>query len=133
MQCRPACHRSRHMYDLLKIRAEALLSHTSPTEAVEVAFERLNRANDLAMCISLKRKPVALAEAAALERAGPAGLPLYGRVFAVKDNIDVAGLETTAACPAFAYRPAASAVAVRRLEDAGAIVIGKTNLDQFAT
>ena len=52
---------------------------------------------------------------------------------AVKDNIDVAGLPTTAACPAFAYTPAHDATAVARLRAAGAIIIGKTNLDQFAT
>ncbi len=62
-----------------------------------------------------------------------AKLPLYGIPFAVKDNIDVEGLETTAACPAFAYRPAATATAVARLLDAGAVLIGKTNMDQFAT
>ncbi len=60
-------------------------------------------------------------------------LPLYGIPFAVKDNIDVRGLTTTAACPAFAYLPAGDATVVRRLTDAGAIVLGKTNLDQFAT
>jgi len=60
-------------------------------------------------------------------------LPLYGVPFAVKDNIDLAGLPTTAACPAFAYRPERSAAVVERLEAAGAIPLGKTNLDQFAT
>ena len=60
-------------------------------------------------------------------------LPLYGMPFAIKDNIDLAGLPTTAACPAFAMQPAASAAVVQRLLDAGAIAIGKTNLDQFAT
>lgn len=60
-------------------------------------------------------------------------LPLAGVPFAVKDNIDVAGLETTAACPAFAYAPEASAPVVAKLLEAGAICIGKTNLDQFAT
>ncbi|GGI17083.1 allophanate hydrolase [Oxalicibacterium faecigallinarum] len=60
-------------------------------------------------------------------------LPLYGVPYAVKDNIDVAGLQTTAACPAFAYSPDRDATIVRRLADAGAIVIGKSNLDQFAT
>ena len=60
-------------------------------------------------------------------------LPLAGVPFAVKDNIDVAGLETTAACPSFAYRPEKSAELVERLLAAGAICIGKTNLDQFAT
>lgn len=60
-------------------------------------------------------------------------LPLYGVPFAIKDNIDVAGAPTTAACPAFAYTPQHNAVVVQRLIDAGAIPIGKTNLDQFAT
>jgi len=58
---------------------------------------------------------------------------LWGIPFAVKDNIDVAGWETTAACPGFAYTPERTATAVRKLQDAGAILIGKTNLDQFAT
>ena len=60
-------------------------------------------------------------------------LPLYGIPFAVKDNIDVAGIPTTAGCPAFTYIPQADATSVARLKAAGAIVIGKTNLDQFAT
>ena len=60
-------------------------------------------------------------------------LPLYGIPVAVKDNIDVRGLPTTAACPAFLYKPTKNAGAVARLRAAGAIIIGKTNLDQFAT
>jgi allophanate hydrolase len=60
-------------------------------------------------------------------------LPLYGIPFAVKDNIDVAEMQTTAACPAYAYTPSESATVVARLEAAGAILIGKTNMDQFAT
>jgi allophanate hydrolase len=63
----------------------------------------------------------------------PASLPLWGIPFAIKDNIDLAGIPTTAACPAFAYTPATSAVVVQQLLDAGAIPVGKTNLDQFAT
>lgn len=63
---------------------------------------------------------------------GAAQGPLAGLRFAVKDNIDVAGLPTTAACPAFAYRPVAHAASVQRLLDAGASMLGKTNLDQFA-
>lgn len=59
--------------------------------------------------------------------------PLAGLSFAIKDNIDLAGLPTTAACPDFAYTPDASAPVVQRLIDAGAVPIGKTNLDQFAT
>ncbi|MBI1403073.1 MAG: allophanate hydrolase [Porphyrobacter sp.] len=76
-----------------------------------------------------------LAQARAVDARMAAGeaLPLAGVAFAAKDNIDVAGLETTAACPAFAYRPDASATVIERLEAAGAICVGKTNLDQFAT
>ena len=71
-----------------------------------------------------------IARLATLERASH---PLWGVPFAVKDNIDVAGLPTTAACPAFAFTPTQHASVVQRLVDAGAIVVGKTNLDQFAT
>lgn len=69
----------------------------------------------------------------ALQGQSPETLPLYGIPFAVKDNIDVQGLPTTAACPAFAFDPTESAEVVKRLMAAGAIVVGKTNLDQFAT
>ena len=62
-----------------------------------------------------------------------ASLPLYGVPFAIKDNIDLAGIPTTAACPAYAYTPDRSAPVVERLIAAGAIPVGKTNLDQFAT
>jgi allophanate hydrolase len=74
-----------------------------------------------------------LDQLAALPPAPDASTPLWGVPFAVKDNIDVAGIPTTGACPAFAYVPAHSAVAVERLRAAGAILVGKTNLDQFAT
>ena len=63
----------------------------------------------------------------------PDAKPLWGLPFAIKDNIDLAGVPTTAACPAFAYTPQDSATAVARLIAAGAIPVGKTNLDQFAT
>jgi allophanate hydrolase len=86
--------------------------------------------------ISVVPRDALLARANALDAlpgADRAALPLFGVPFAVKDNIDVAGVPTTAGCPAFAYTPERSATAVQRLEDAGAIAIGKTNLDQFAT
>lgn len=73
------------------------------------------------------------AHADALAGRDLASLPLYGVPFAIKDNIDLAGIPTTAACPAYAYTPARSAPVVERLIAAGAIPIGKTNLDQFAT
>jgi len=60
-------------------------------------------------------------------------LPLYGVPFAAKDNIDALGFQTTAACPAFAYSPTEDAAVIARLKAAGAVLIGKTNLDQFAT
>ncbi|HVE08697.1 MAG TPA: amidase family protein, partial [Paraburkholderia sp.] len=69
----------------------------------------------------------------ALAGKDPATLPLYGMPFAIKDNIDLAGIPTTAGCPAYAYTPEKSAAVVERLIAAGAIPIGKTNLDQFAT
>jgi allophanate hydrolase len=75
----------------------------------------------------------ALLERASERRARGEILPLFGLPFAIKDNIDLAGVATTAACPAFARTPNEHAVAVARLIDAGAIPIGKTNLDQFAT
>ena len=105
----------------------------SPVEAVKRAYRALRSYSDPALFISTKPEATVLAEASALASAGQTGKPLYGMLFAVKDNIDVEGLETTAACPAFAYRPAKSATVVQKLVDAGAIVIGKTNLDQFAT
>ncbi len=70
---------------------------------------------------------------ARLDGTSPAALPLYGIPFAIKDNIDLAGIPTTAACPAYAYTPTVSASVVARLIDAGAMPIGKTNVDQFAT
>ena len=70
---------------------------------------------------------------ARLEGLDPGSLPLYGVPFAIKDNIDLAGVPTTAACPEFAHTPGVSATVVQRLLDAGAIPLGKTNLDQFAT
>ena len=105
-----------------------------PAEAViEAVYRRLERADDPGIFIALVDKADALAAASALGAFDAAAKPLWGIPFAVKDNIDVAGLPTTAACPAFAYRPSESAIAVQRLVAAGAVVIGKTNLDQFAT
>ena len=103
------------------------------TATIEATYARIERHDDPALFIAIRPKAEALAIAERLQASGPEGKPLYGIPFVVKDNIDVAGLPTTAACPAFAYSPGKSAFAVERLERAGAIVIGKTNLDQFAT
>lgn len=106
---------------------------SSVTQTVRDVYARIARHDDPAMFITLRPEADVLAEAAALEAGGEASLPLYGIPVAVKDNIDVAGLPTTAACPAFAYVPERDATAVARLKAAGALIIGKTNLDQFAT
>jgi allophanate hydrolase len=117
--------------------AEILESHRSsgstPSRTIARAYERIRAYDDPALFITLRDEKAALAEAAALEGGNGGDLPLYGIPVAVKDNIDVMGMPTTAACPAFAYEPKQDAAVVARLRAAGAIVIGKTNLDQFAT
>jgi allophanate hydrolase len=105
---------------------------TGSAEAgVRAVYARVRAWADPALFIALRPEDEVLAVAKAL--AGKTHLPLFGVPFVVKDNIDVAGLPTTAGCPEFAYTPMVSAFAVAQLEAAGAIVIGKTNLDQFAT
>jgi len=104
-----------------------------PAEAVAEVYRRIEGAGDPGIFLSLVPEREAAAAARALGRFDPTKYPLWGVPFAAKDNIDIAGLPTTAACPAYAYRPAESAPAVARLVAAGAIPIGKTNLDQFAT
>lgn len=104
----------------------------TPAGMIETLFARLDVINDPGIFIHLAKKQDLLDEAAALGAFDPAK-PLWGIPFAVKDNIDVAGMPTTAACPDYAYRPEADATVVRLLKEAGGLVIGKTNLDQFAT
>lgn len=105
--------------------------HT-PAEVVKQVFARIDAVNDPHIFLALADPEQALAEAAALGAFDP-DKPLWGIPFVVKDNIDVAGIETTAACPAYAYTPQQDAFVVAQLRAAGAIFIGKTNLDQFAT
>jgi len=115
--------------------ADILAAHRAgamtPADTVARCHARIRAHADPAIFITLRGEQDVLAEASALAARGRE-LPLYGIPVAVKDNIDVAGLPTTAACPAFAYQPKQDATAVARLRAAGAIVIGKTNLDQFA-
>ncbi|MEU8196684.1 allophanate hydrolase [Microbispora amethystogenes] len=101
----------------------------TPAEVVAHTYRRIRERGDDGVWISLRREADVLRDLDGLDPA----LPLYGVPFAVKDNVDVAGMPTTAACPAFAYRPERSAPLVDRLVAAGALLIGKTNLDQFAT
>lgn len=106
---------------------------SDPVAAIEATIAADHAYADPALWITRVPDDVLRARAAALAAEGPRGRPLFGVPVAIKDNIDVAGLPTTAACPAYAYTPAADAEAVARLVAAGAIVVGKTNLDQFAT
>src|SRR3954451_8232225 len=106
-----------------------------PADVIAAVLERIEEYPDRAVWIE-RFSPCEIRTqlAAAIERKR-SGIPqpLLGIPFAVKDNIDVAGLPTTAGCPAYTRMPAKSATVVQKLTDAGAIVIGKTNLDQFAT
>jgi allophanate hydrolase len=117
--------------------AEILAAYRSgastPAAIVARSYARIRALDDPAVFITLRQEEEVAAEALALMRAGDTSRPLYGIPVAVKDNIDVEGLPTTAACPAYSYRPAKDATAVARLRAAGALIIGKTNLDQFAT
>ena len=105
----------------------------TPTEAMRAAIAADHAYDDPALWIARVPDRALLERAEELEREGRRGRALWGVPVAIKDNIDVAGLPTTAGCPDYAYRPASDAACVRRLRDAGAVVMGKTNLDQFAT
>jgi len=105
----------------------------TPTALIEELLERCAQYPDHAIWITPPERARLLARARELEARGMDGLPLFGVPFAIKDNIDLAGVPTTCACPAFAYAPNRSATVVQKLLDAGAIAMGKTNLDQFAT
>ncbi|WP_280235050.1 allophanate hydrolase [Nocardia cyriacigeorgica] len=107
----------------------------SPTARVAAAYRRIAEVDRPEVWITLRQEHEVAADAAAVEQRLAAGvdLPLAGLLVAVKDNVDVGGLPTTAGCPEFAYTPEVTAAAVERLIAAGAVVLGKTNLDQFAT
>ena len=105
----------------------------SPAETLARSYQRIRDYNDPAVFISLRDEKDARREAEALRAKDAKELPLFGVPVAVKDNIDAKGMPTTAACPAFSYSPSHDATSVAKLRAAGAIIIGKTNLDQFAT
>lgn len=119
--------------DLASLQA-AFAAGADPAETIRAVYRRIAEGGERPVWITLVPEARALAalEAARARQAAGAALPLLGVPFAVKDNIDVAGLPTTAGCPDFAYTPDRSAAVVERLEAAGAVLIGKTNLDQFA-
>ncbi|MBB6408839.1 allophanate hydrolase [Mesorhizobium sangaii] len=120
--------------DLSSLRA-AYAAGMTPIDIIEAVIARRAASKDPAIFITPTPDDDLRAAARALMANAPEpnSLPLWGIPFAVKDNIDAAGLPTTAGCPAYAYSPQRDATVVARLKAAGAIVIGKTNLDQFAT
>jgi allophanate hydrolase len=103
----------------------------TPAELIDFVYDRIEAYPDKAVWIHLRPRAEVRAEAESL--GDRTCLPLYGLPFAVKDNIDVAGCPTTAACPMYAYTPERDATVVGWLRAAGALCLGKTNLDQFAT
>ena len=120
----------------LPFTISSLLKHYAtglqPADVIAEVYRRIEAADDPGIFIHLPSLEAAQAAAEALGTFDDAK-PLWGIPFAVKDNIDVAGMPTTCACPDFEYHPEADAFVVAKLKAAGAIVIGKTNLDQFAT
>ena len=105
----------------------------NPDDIIARSFARIREHADPAIFIALREEAEVIAEARSLAQNADKTLPLFGIPIAVKDNIDVKGLATTAACPAYSYRPNRDAACVARLREAGALILGKTNLDQFAT
>jgi allophanate hydrolase len=121
--------------DLNVLRDAYRTGKTDPAATVARVLDRIAARGDDHVWIHRASQAELAARVDELDamRDGPERLPLYGVPVAVKDNIDVAGMPSTAGCPAFTYRPARSAPCVDALVAAGAIVVGKTNLDQFAT
>ncbi|MDP8998890.1 MAG: amidase family protein, partial [Myxococcota bacterium] len=121
--------------DIASLRRAYRDAALTPADVVASVLEVIGPEPTAGIWIHLRDPETLIAESRALARSCPSNErpPLYGIPFAVKDNIDVAGMPTTAACPDFAYVPRESAFVVDRLCAAGAICIGKTNLDQFAT
>src|SRR6478736_10191664 len=115
------------------LKAAYASGELTPQQTVDHVLQQMQLHADNPIWISRCSEEALHARAAELSRMAPDSLPLYGVPFAIKDNIDLAGLPTTAACPDAAFLPGASAFVVQRLLDAGAIAVGKTNLDQFAT
>jgi allophanate hydrolase len=115
------------------LRAAYRSGNISPVQVMELIYSRIEAESENPIWITLRSLESVMESVQELEGQDLDRLPLYGIPFAVKDNIDVQGLPTTAACPAFSYMPTQNATVVEKLIQAGAIVIGKTNLDQFAT
>ncbi len=122
--------------DISSLQKAYAAGTATPATTVSAIYDRIQAEGTHPVWITVVARENAARRAADLDALPPAekaALPLFGIPFAVKDNIDVAGLPTTAGCPDFAYTPPTSATVVLKLEAAGAILIGKTNMDQFAT
>jgi allophanate hydrolase len=119
--------------DITSLHKAYASGQLTPEAVVEEIYDRIDAEGLHPVWITLVPREQAIRRTRELQSSDRAKLPLYGVPFAVKDNIDVAGLPTTAACPDYAYTPQQSATVVARLEAAGAILVGKTNMDQFAT
>src|SRR5215475_13343259 len=117
------------MLTIENLRQSYSRGEATPVQIIKGIYAQIREAGERPVWISLSNEEEALDRATAVDIT----LPLGGLPFAVKDNFDVAGMTTTAGCPSFAYEPDRSAAVVQRLFDAGAILIGKTNMDQFAT
>ena len=115
------------------LKAAYLRGDYTPRELITRLLEKAQAQSDYNAWIHLLDEPGLEPYLAALEEETPESLPLYGVPFAIKDNIDLANIPTTAACPDFAYTPGEDATVVSVLIAAGAVPLGKTNLDQFAT
>ena len=119
--------------DIATLRHLYQSGELTPLALVETLLVRMTCDDSHHIWISRLDADALRVYAGKLEGRDIATLPLYGIPFAIKDNIDLAGLPTTAGCPEYAYTPEQHATVVARLIDAGAIPLGKTNLDQFAT
>jgi len=117
------------MMTIADLKEHYLSGARKPAAVIEEIFARIRADGELPVWLSLANERQAIDRAKSVDLS----LPFAGVPFAVKDNIDVQSMPTTAGCPSFTYIPAATAPVVQRLLDAGAILIGKTNMDQFAT
>lgn len=115
------------------LRAKYLSGETTIKEVISSVFSKIEQTKDYNIWIYTLNEEELKPYLKNLENKNPKDLPLYGIPFAIKDNIDLVGIPTTAGCPEFSYTPKKSAFVVEKLIQAGAIPIGKTNLDQFAT
>src|SRR5882724_11117961 len=119
--------------EITHLRNLYLSGELSPAKMVDILDARIGNKDHGNIWIRRLSRDEMLTYAERLESKDIAALPLYGIPFSIKDNIDLAGIPTTAGCPDYAYTPEKNATVVQKLIDAGAIPVGKTNLDQFAT